>query len=69
MIKTDDGGATRRSILPGLVGPVAADPNRSGVVYAGVVSSGEPMHRVNWNHVMAWATMFATHMGEPVGAR
>jgi hypothetical protein len=47
MIKTDDGGATRRSILPGLVGPVAADPNRSGVVYAGVVSSGEPMHRVN----------------------
>jgi photosystem II stability/assembly factor-like uncharacterized protein len=39
LFKTDDGGGTWRNILPGLIGSVAADPNRSGVVYAAVFNN------------------------------
>jgi uncharacterized protein (TIGR03437 family) len=63
LFKTLDGGATWQSLpaVPGLVIAVAADPNRSGVVYAVVVNNlANGSIRKSIDGGITWATVFPT---------
>src|SRR5580704_11664629 len=63
LFKTVDGGATWQNIpaLPGDVASVAADPNRSGVVYSWVLNNlANGSVRKSTDGGVTWATIFPT---------
>ena len=63
LFKTDDGGATWQNIpaISGSIVSVAADPNRSGVVYAGVfMNLANGSIRKSIDGGVTWATIFPT---------
>jgi photosystem II stability/assembly factor-like uncharacterized protein len=63
LFKTGDGGATWQNIpaISALVESVAADPNRSGVVYAGVFNNlANGSIRKSIDGGVTWATIFPT---------
>ena len=63
LFKTSDGGATWRNIpaISALVASVAADPNRSGVVYAGVFNNlANGSIRKSIDGGVTWTTIFPT---------
>ena len=63
LFKTGDGGATWQNItvISGAIVSVAADPNRSGVVYAGVFNNlANGSIRKSIDGGVTWATIFPT---------
>ena len=62
LFKTDDGGVTWRSLpaISGAVTVVAADPNRAGVIYAGVcpTTSANGSIRKSVDGGTTWTTIF-----------
>ena len=63
LFKTGDGGATWQALptISGAVVSVAADPNRSGVVYAGVFNNlANGSIRKSIDGGVTWATIFPT---------
>ncbi len=63
LFKTDDGGATWQNLtaISGAVASVAADPSRSGVVYAGVYNNlANGSIRKSIDGGVTWATVFPT---------
>ena len=63
LFKTDDGGATWQNIpaISGSISSVAADPNRSGVVYAAVFNNlANGSIRKSVDGGVTWATIFPT---------
>ena len=63
LFKTTDGGATWQNIpaISGAVASVAADPNRSGVVYAAVFNNlANGSIRKSIDGGVTWATIFPT---------